>query len=260
MTGVAVQLLLVGALDAELADQRRTRVIRNIDARLVLLADCAHIAERVHRAAVARVEAREARADLDPRQIGTVHGERRKLLLGELQPYRHHVEAAPRIDRLTQAADLRRGEQPELGKALQRRIEVGRLLADQLELIGRAVERDRLAVAVVDQPSRGRNGIDTDAVALRQLAEVIEAHHLQIEETHRQGDGAERHDQRHCDQAPPEQALLGSLVLQAYRAGHERLRTRVDQRDPRDIVSPAATISGQINAPERIGNQRFHPV
>ena len=109
MTGVAVQLLLVRALDAELADQRRAGVVRNVDARLVLLADRADVAERVHRAAVARVEAREARADLDARQIGPVHGERRKLLLGELQPDRHRVEAAPRIDRLRAGAPTSAG-------------------------------------------------------------------------------------------------------------------------------------------------------
>ena len=51
VTGVAVQLFLVGALDAELADQRRAGVLRHIDARLVLLADRAHVAERVHGAA-----------------------------------------------------------------------------------------------------------------------------------------------------------------------------------------------------------------
>ena len=190
-----------------------------------------------------------------------MHGERRKLLLGELQPDRHHVEAAPRIDRLAQAADLGRGEQPELDELLQRRIEVGRLLAGQLELVGRTVERDCLAVAVVDQPARGRHGLDADAVALRQLAEMVEAQHLQVEQAHDQGAGAERHDQGHRDQAPREQTLLGPLVLQAYGARHRAISgSRVGQRDRRDIVSPAATISGQINAPERIGNQRFHPV
>ncbi len=32
---------------------------------------------------------------------------------------------------------------------------------------------------------------------------------------------------------------------------------RAGQRDRRENVSPAATINGQINAPERIGSQRF---
>jgi hypothetical protein len=90
---------------------------------------------------------------------------------------------------------------------------------------------------------------------------VVEAQHLQVEEAHDQRPGAESHDQRHRNQASREQTPLGPLVLQAYRARQgATLGARLGQRDRRDIVSPAATISGQINAPERIGNQRFHPV
>ena len=147
-----------------------------------------------------------------------MHGEASQLLLAHLQADRHDVETAPRIDRLAQAVDVRRGQKSEIGEPRQGRVEIRGLLADDLELVGGPVERDGLAVAVVDQAARRGHRVDADAIALRELAEVIESQYLEVEEPHYQCDGAERHDQRHGDQPPPEQPLLGPLVLQAHGA------------------------------------------
>ena len=154
VAGLAVQLVLVGALDAELADQRRAGVVRDVDALLVLLADRGHVAERVHAGAAERVVARQARPDLDAGKVRAIDREAREFLLGQLQPDRHRVEAAPRLDRAPRALEVLGRQQAERRPAAcSVSVEVRRLLADQLELVGRPVERERHAVAVEDQPA-----------------------------------------------------------------------------------------------------------
>ena len=66
---------LEGALDAELADQRGAGVGGAIDVLEILLADRAHVAERVHREVAVRIPARLARLDVDA--PGTRSGARR---------------------------------------------------------------------------------------------------------------------------------------------------------------------------------------
>jgi hypothetical protein len=51
----AMQHVLVKALEAELADQRRAGVLGNVDAFLVLLADRAHVPQRMHPDAGVRI-------------------------------------------------------------------------------------------------------------------------------------------------------------------------------------------------------------
>ena len=87
-----------------------------------------------------------------------MHREARELLLGQLQADRHRVERAPRHDRAPGPRHVVRGQQPERHQARQRVVEVRRLLARQFQLVGRAVQRQRLAVAVEDQAAGGGIG------------------------------------------------------------------------------------------------------
>ena len=175
---------------------------------------------RVHAGAESRVVASQARPHLDAREVGAVDGEARQLLLGQLQPDRHRVEAAPRTDQPPHPVEVLGREQFEFHEARQGLLDVGRLLADQLELVSRTVEREWLAMAVQDQPAARRQRLDADAVALRQVAEVVVPDHLQVEQPRDEcGHQHQDHD-RGREDATAEQALLGPVVLETMRARH----------------------------------------
>ena len=98
----------------------------------------------------------EPRAHLDPREVRPVDGEPCQLFLGQLQADGHGVEAAPRLDEPAHALQVVGGEQFELDEARKCVLHVGGLLADEFELVGRAVERERLAIAVEDEAAARR--------------------------------------------------------------------------------------------------------
>ena len=151
-----------------------------------------------------------------------MHGEAREFLLGQLQPDRHGVERAPREDRLPEALDAPRRQQLQRDQPREGVLEVRDLLADELELVGRAVQRQRLAVAVEDQPARRRHRVDADPVALGQLAEVIVADDLQVEQPRAQHAEQQEDDERRRDDAAAEHALLGDVILEPGVACHGR--------------------------------------
>ncbi len=228
---LAVQLVLVAALDAVLADERRARIVRRIDALLVLLADGADVPERVHGRTDVRVVARQARPDLDALQVRAVDREACEFLLGELQLDRHGLETAARVDRAPGALHLAGVEQADLDQLGERRIHVRRLLADQLELVGGPVECERHTVAVEDQAARRRDRVDADAVALREVAEVVVLDDLQEEQPGAERREAGEHHESRGDHAPAEQALFGPVILEADGACHDPrapLSRRVD--------------------------------
>ena len=77
---------------------------------------------------------------------------------------------------------------------------------------------EHLAIAVEDEAARGGNGLDADAVTLRQLGVVVVADHLQQEQA-RDQDQRERHDDDARDQhALIEDALLAPVILDAHAA------------------------------------------
>jgi hypothetical protein len=242
VAGRAVQRVLVHAFDAELADQRGAGVGRHVDAFLVLLADRAHVAECVHADPAERVVAREPRPDLDAREVGPVHGEAREFLFRELEPDRDGLERAPCEDRAPGALEFLGREQLQLHEAAERVVEVRGLLARELELVGRAIERERLAVAVENQPARRWQRVDLDPVALRELGEVVVAHDLQPEQPREQRAEQQEHDQRRRHHAAPEHALFGVVVLEAGVAGHRARALRpTGASGSRPPPRPAAT-------------------
>ena len=110
------------------------------------------------------------------------HGERRRLLLGEVAEL-HALEAAVRADEIAQRSCARDGStSAELLERAQRAIEIVDLLADRDELPVRPVLGDHEAVAVVDEPARRRQRLDPEAIALRQLDEPLVVDDLQLHE------------------------------------------------------------------------------
>ena len=115
----AVQLLLIGALDAELADQRRARVGGAIDVLQIGLADRADVAEGMHRQLPFGVEARLARLDVEPRELEAVHGKACDVFVRHAQAHRDAVKGAARPDRAAQFVDAIRLDEPELHQSRQ---------------------------------------------------------------------------------------------------------------------------------------------
>ncbi len=151
--------------------------------------------------------------------------------------------------RAPRAVEFLGRQQLELDESRESVVDVRRLLAHDLELVRGPVQRERVAVAIVDQAARRRDRVDADAVALREVAEVVVPHDLQVDEA-----GAERTEQHHDPQrgrehAPAEQALLGVVVLESYAAGHAALVRAAGQAERRVSESPTATINGQSSAP-----------
>src|SRR5690606_11238809 len=151
ITRASVQFALEGPLDAGLPGQRRARVLLDRQPLLVLFADRADIADRMYARAAVRVIAGEARFDLYPGKLMSPCREARELLLGQLELDRDRIEAAPAADVLLECRNGRRLDQLQLRETLQRLIEIGDLLARELQLIRRGVRRERHAIAVEDQ-------------------------------------------------------------------------------------------------------------
>src|SRR5438034_979383 len=102
----AMQLTLVGTLDAELAHEGGAGVGRAVDVLQILLADGAHIAERVHRQLPVGVPAGLACLDIQARKLETPHGETRDVLVRHAQADRHAVEAAAGVDGALELIDV----------------------------------------------------------------------------------------------------------------------------------------------------------
>ena len=210
---LAVQPVLVGALDAGLADVRRAGVVAAVDALEIRRADAADVADGVRRHFAERIVARQRFLDVDAREQVPAHGERCRLLLGEVAQL-DALETAVRADEIAEVLVLRRVDEAELFEREQRAVEIVDLLADGDELPVRAVLRNHEAVAVVDEPARRRHRLDAETIALRQLDEVLVVEDLQLHEPPDDQTAQEQHDDRRRDDARQEQPLLLPMVLQ----------------------------------------------
>ena len=153
----SVQLGFVGAFDAQLADQRGAGVAGPIDALQVLLADGAHVAERVHAELAVGVVARLASAQVHAREIRS--GARRSApISSSVRRRRIGTLSKLRRDRIVRRASSSSsaGIRSQRGQAVQRVAQIRHLLADQLELVGRLVVDQHGAMAVEDQAAARR--------------------------------------------------------------------------------------------------------
>jgi hypothetical protein len=184
-------------------------------------------------------------------------GELREFHFIELQLDRHGIECAPAANILLQRRDIARVDQIEFREALERGVEVGDLLARELDLIGGRIGRKRLSAAIQDESAVRRDRFDANAIALRQLREVLIAHDLQPCEARHHGPDCEHHDHGSCDRSAFEQSLLGNMVLDANGRHDARSAT---YRLRRVQVSSTATTTGHSSVLDTTGSQRIQVV
>ena len=213
----AMQLRLVGALDTELADEGGAGVGGAVDVPQILLADGAHVAERVHRQLAIRVPAGLAGLDIQARKLEPSHGKARDVLVRHAQADRHAVEAAARVDGALELIDVLGTDEIELHQAREGLLQVRHFLGHQFQLVGGLVARDHLAVAVEDQPARRRDRLVAHPVTLGEVRVVFVAEHLQHEQPHDQADDRHRHDRGARQGALIEEALFPPVILDTHR-------------------------------------------
>src|SRR6185312_11370482 len=122
-----------------------------------------------------------------------------------------------RAARLLQVVGI---DQPQRRQAPQRVIEVGYLLADQLELVGGFVVGEYVPVTVQNQPAAGGDRIEPHAIALRELDVIVVAIDLQVDQAADQRQRQQRDDDRGAERALRENALLVPAILDAHGRGH----------------------------------------
>jgi len=156
----------------------------------ILLADGAHVAERVHRQLGVRVPAGLACLDIQARELEAPHGETRDVLVRHAQADRHAVEPAARVDGALELIDVLGTDELELHQAREGLMHVRHFLGHQFQLVGGLVARDHLAVAVEDQPTRRRDRLVPYPVTLGELRVVLVTRHLQQRTGARSGRGS----------------------------------------------------------------------
>ena len=132
---------------------------------------------------------RQPHAGGDAGQRRGVYGNLRDL--GPAQPVGQrdrHERAAPR-QLLAGFFQLDRIERDQPGQAGDHRVHIARVLFDDGDAVLLPVDRQRDAVAIVDQPAGGREQADIDAVFIRQQAKLIGLVHLQEMHPRRQHPG-----------------------------------------------------------------------
>ena len=223
---LAVQLRLVGTLDAQLADEAGAGVLGAVDRLQVLIVDGAHVADGMNADLLQRIVARQARMDVDAGELEAVHGEARHLLLVHLKLDRNALVHLVREDGAPHGAHLLRAQHPDADELRERgihRLVVPDLLAHQLEVEGRRIVGEHQAVAIEDQPAARRNRLGADAVALRQLRVVLVLQDLQIEQPPCDGEQQNRGEHAGDDAADREQPVLGERILDLRStAAHHR--------------------------------------
>jgi hypothetical protein len=110
-----------------------------------------------------------------------VHGVARDLFVVELQQEGHGLERAPRERKLAHATHVARVEKAEADEVRERLLEIARLLAHELELVGRRVLGDDAPGTVEDDPAVRRQRLDPGAIAEGQFEIVVVLHDLQPE-------------------------------------------------------------------------------
>src|SRR6185436_11317334 len=246
--GRAVQLLLVRALDAELADVVGALVVgraaQALDALHVRVVDAADVADRVRGELALRIRAEHARLDLESGEAEAVHGETRDLLFGEPRLDRQALEVLALFLELAEAAPVARLHVDHRGELVDRAVDVGDPARRDLERVGRVVRREHLAVAVEDDAAVRDDGDHGDAVLLREGVVVLALHHLQPRKPPEQDRerGEDRHDRERQPVAENDDVALGIAKRRAddHDAASLRRRRTADEWRMR-LVGPQAS-------------------
>ena len=101
-------------------------------------------------------------------------------------PERQALKAALFLEHAAESLDVFRCDFDELAELEQQRIHVLDVFGNDLEGEGGRILRELHAVAIVDEATRRRQCNDLDAVVLRQGAEVLVLHYLQLDHAQHQ--------------------------------------------------------------------------
>ena len=145
-----------------------------------------------------RIVAHEPRPEVDAREARTLYRESRDLFVVQSRVERHRFEARTALAEILDAWNVARLDELQPGQALQGRVDIGNLLGNELELVGRQVFREHAPLAVEYQPADGRHRFDPDPVTERTLREVLVLDNLQLDET--RNDESEQEDAEHARQ------------------------------------------------------------
>ncbi len=222
--GHAVQLLLVGALDAKLADVVGALVVAGealrLDALHVGVVDAADVADRVRGDFALRIGAEEARLDLEPREAEAVDREARDLLLGEPRADRQALEVLALLLELLEAAPVPGADIDDRGELVDRALHARDLARRDLECVGRIVGGEHLAVAVEDDAAVGHHRRHRNAVRLRERVVVGALHYLKPGEAPEKDREGEDDRQAREHQPVAENRELALLVAQRLADDH----------------------------------------
>ena len=125
--GRAVQLALVGKLDADLADVVGALVVGGLlppgDALEVAVGDAPDVADHVRRDLAVRILAEQARLDVDAGEAIAVDGEARDLLVGQPRAQRQALEVLRLVEELAEALAVARLDVDDRRQLVDRRVE-----------------------------------------------------------------------------------------------------------------------------------------
>lgn len=117
-----------------------------------------------------------------------------------------------RLRSFFEIGDVIVGQVDHRAQRLQRGLEIVNLLRHQLQLINGAVERQRGAVAIVDNAAAGRDRHQLDAVFVGAGAVILDADHLQIIQVGDQDAGQHQDDQERHQGAAYKQGGFSRIV------------------------------------------------
>ena len=209
----------------------------------------ADIADQLPDGGAARVEAREPTRRRHSGQFGEVDGNGGVFLIRHILCHRHRLEPARVGEVAADPLDFVGAELEQPGQRLDGARDILDLLRDQVDAEARAVDRDRLAVAV-DNPAAPRgNGDQLDPVVLAQQRVMLV---LRDREIAQPGDQrADDRDLRPADQQhPPREHQRLVRAGEAFLARAEpTLHWPSRQRSSRDTIIPA---NGKVSVEIRI--------
>jgi hypothetical protein len=219
--GRAVQLTLVGELDADLADIVGALVVGAlaplVDAYEVAIVDASDVADRMRCNFAVRILAKEPRLDLDSRKPIAIDSEARDFVVGQLGAKREAFEVLGLVHQLLEALAVARLHLDDLGERIDRSLEILHARGLDFERVrGEALGEDD-AIAVTDDAAVGNDRHDRNAIRFGERLIVIVLDDLQEEEAAHQSE--ERNDDERTGdrQPPPEQEELALGIPELAR-------------------------------------------
>ena len=212
--GAATQVVLERALHALLAEADGGELQQRIVAAgEVLVRDAAGIADDVAHQLALGIVARLAEIDEHARQVGGVELEPRHFLPAEILAHHHGLGVAVAAQLAQQAVALGLADIEDLVEPLDHDLGAAAAIRRHHGAEVVAVDGERLAGAVEDQPARRRQQAEVDAVLLGQRGEALGVEDLQLVEP--TGQRRQQHRLRATEQqgAAGEQARAFAVAL-----------------------------------------------